>query len=300
MQNSHKGEGQLLHYPFPLILSGASDALGVTSSDSVLLCPQGGRRWRKETHTSTPFPRTHRLLSSGNTDYHLLLGTEKCSWGHGLAVKGHQCLRCTAKVHGGFDVPRGDEREEPEAVRDTIACRRKSLAVSIPALWGFLGGNAHPPLGLFLNSDSGAGGSMGRAPTLSVGGGQAVLVGSSGGHQVSAAPAASPRLRPRDIPVPLGCVFPPFSNIITSNPSKQPPPGSPDLTSDSRRPPWSRCQCDRSLEDTTSGSRSPRGAHSPGAILEEGTALQGAGREHLSTVLPPACPTFAHHNCPLP
>lgn len=67
-----------------------------------------------EKRHGTPLPGTHRLLSSGITDYHLLLGTEKCSWGHGLAVEGHRCLRCSAKAQGGFEVPRGDEREEPQ------------------------------------------------------------------------------------------------------------------------------------------------------------------------------------------
>lgn len=45
------------------------------------------------------------------------------------------------------------------------------------------------------------------------------------------------------------------------------------IGSDSRSLPWSRGQCGRSLEDTTCGSRSPHGAHSPGVILEQGTAL---------------------------
>lgn len=47
----------------------------------------------------------------------------------------------------------------------------------IPTPWGFLKGNARLPLGLLLNGDPRAGGSKGRAPTVSVGGGQAVLVG---------------------------------------------------------------------------------------------------------------------------
>lgn len=100
------------------------------------------------------------------------------------------------------------------------------------------------------------------------------------------------------------CYFPSSrTSPPTPTGSSHPASGSAEPTSDSRSLPWSRGQCGRSLEDTTCGSRSPHGAHSPGVILEQGTALQRAEREHLSTVLP-SCersllPLYSQHRCTL-
>lgn len=84
--------------------------------------------------------------------------------------------------------------------------------------------------------------------------------------------------------MPLSCILSSLSPSASpptptgSNPS---PSGSPEPTSDSRSLAWSKCQCDRSLEGTSRESRSPRGAHSPGVILELGTALQSIERGDL-------------------
>lgn len=88
-------------------------------------------------------------------------------------------------------------------------------------------------------------------------------------------------LRVRNTPAPLGCTFSIcfvlfffFPNSLTPNPNRL----SPGLTSDSRIPARSRGRCGRCPAGRSAGSRIPRGARSPGLMLEPGAALQGTER----------------------
>lgn len=85
-------------------------------------------------------------------------------------------------------------------------------------------------------------------------------------------------LRVRNVPAPSGCTFPVFFSPTASTGSKRSAPGSPGLTSDSRIPARSRARRGRCPAGRSAGSRIPRGARSPGPMLEPGAALQGTER----------------------
>lgn len=114
----------------------------MTSSNIVALHPKGGMRQRKETHILHTIPL-------GQTDISIvLMQAATLYWGQRgshraevwlsrvtTAPSGDCCLWCTAKVGGGFDALHGDEREgTSEAIRNTIGCGRKGVAVFIPTL----------------------------------------------------------------------------------------------------------------------------------------------------------------------
>lgn len=100
------------------------------------------------------------------------------------------------------------------------------------------------------------------------------------GRKALAVPVpARAALRVRNVPVPLGCTFPVLfsSNSLTPNPKREQPEPC-RLTSDSRIPAGSRGRCGRCPAGRSAGSRIPRGARSPGLMLEPGAALQGTER----------------------